>query len=91
MTDHLNKNFHSEKSDQTSLSDSGDKGKVAPYEPCAILLMLLLGKKPRVMMLLFSTVNWGDFGQFLNISVLSVYNKFLDETFLVVKFSYQSV
>ncbi len=32
-----------------------------------------------------------DFGQFFNISVLSLYKEFLDEMFLIVKFSYQSL
>ncbi len=39
------------------------------------------------------TVNWGDFGQredfgqFFNISVLSLYKEFLDEMFVIVKFT----
>ena len=44
-----------------------------------------------------SNINWGDFGQFFNISVLSLYKlkkkDFVDENhemFGLVKFSYQS-
>ncbi len=34
---------------------------------------------------------WSDFEQFFNISVLSLYEEFLDEMFLIVKFSHQSL
>ncbi len=43
------------------------------------------------------TINWGnfgqrgDFGQFFNISVVFLYKEFLDEMFLIVRFSYQSL